>query len=279
MVLKDHQNEPHPLLTEIARKLMGWNFEESQKEHPSFQKPDSPDQNIWRYMDFTKFVSMLHNSGLYLARSDLLGDPFEGSTPKANKLLQIALAATNNLPTDAFDGLGHFLKWSRQWTFVNCWHMNDCESAAMWRLYSKYNEAIAVRSTFGRLDCCTKNQCHIGQVNYLDYHSAMDLIGDWDALSPFVHKRRSFEHEKELRILVQKLPKMKRHDGLLAYDLDAVSEQKGHWITVDLNELIIDVCVSPQVDPWFRDLVANVCQKYKLAACVRRSNMDKDPLY
>jgi hypothetical protein len=39
---------------------------------------------IWLYMDFTKYVSMLEHGGLYLRRSDLLGDPFEGSVSQLN---------------------------------------------------------------------------------------------------------------------------------------------------------------------------------------------------
>lgn len=279
MEMDGHQEELPPLLSEIARKLMGQDVEETHRKHPAFQQPESRDQIIWRYMDFTKFVSMLHHSGLYLARSDLLGDPFEGSITKATKLLRTALASVNNLPDDAFDCLGSFLKWSHQWTFVNCWHMSDSESAAMWQLYSKSNEAIVIRSTFECLEECTKDQCYIGKVNYLDYHSPIDLIGDWDSLSPFVHKHRSFEHERELRILVQKLPKTKRSDGLNARDINAVPEEKGHWIEVDLNKLITEVRVSPSAASWFRDLVINVCQKYRLDVMVKQSNMNADPIY
>ncbi len=32
---------------------------------------------LWRYMDFSKFVWLLQNKALWLARSDLLGDPWE----------------------------------------------------------------------------------------------------------------------------------------------------------------------------------------------------------
>lgn len=47
---------------------------------------DVPDKNatIWRYMDFTEFVDILSNGGLFFARVDKLGDDFEGSCPKAN---------------------------------------------------------------------------------------------------------------------------------------------------------------------------------------------------
>ena len=39
---------------------------------------DSP---IWRYMDFTKYVDLISTKELFFCRSDLLGDPFEGSSP------------------------------------------------------------------------------------------------------------------------------------------------------------------------------------------------------
>jgi hypothetical protein len=57
-------------------------------DHPVFTKPQDPNVPIWRYMDFTKFVSMLENSALYFCRSDLLGDPFEGSFSKANDMMR-----------------------------------------------------------------------------------------------------------------------------------------------------------------------------------------------
>ncbi len=40
---------------------------------------------IWRYMDFAKFVAMLSQKGLYLARADRLEDPFEGASGLARR--------------------------------------------------------------------------------------------------------------------------------------------------------------------------------------------------
>ena len=34
-------------------------------EHPSFHLPTNPSAKIWRYMDFTKFVSLLETNALY----------------------------------------------------------------------------------------------------------------------------------------------------------------------------------------------------------------------
>ena len=41
--------------------------------------PDNDSTKVWRYMTFTKFMSLVDRSALYFARVDRLGDPFEGS--------------------------------------------------------------------------------------------------------------------------------------------------------------------------------------------------------
>jgi len=43
---------------------------------PECTKP-SPETKLWRYMDLTKFLSMIQTSSLYFARPDTFGDPFE----------------------------------------------------------------------------------------------------------------------------------------------------------------------------------------------------------
>jgi hypothetical protein len=259
---QDHRGEPAPLLTDIVERMTGVSCEEPVRDHPAFKKPDSPGCTIWRYMDFTKFVSMLAKRGLFSPRVCCLDDPFEGSTPKANVLWREELATNHGLERDAFAPLGAGLKWSRQWTLVNCWHMNDVESAAMWHLYSQSDEAIAIKSTFGLLDQCLGDHCYIGMVEYLDYDSDTDVIESRNNLATFVHKRKSFEHEKELRALFQDLPTIKRSDGLRAHDIHAEPHDNGRWVPVDLNELVTEVVVAPQAPPWFKELVEDVCDKY-----------------
>ena len=52
------------------------------KEHVAFDMPED-DRKIWRYMDLTKFVDIISRKKLYFPTADKLGDPFEGSYPKA----------------------------------------------------------------------------------------------------------------------------------------------------------------------------------------------------
>ena len=107
-------------------------------------------QPLWRYMDFTKFVAMLVTKSLYLTRVDKLcelGDRFEGSFP--------------NVPEKGLRGFfwktdmeryyAEKNKDKKRFYYVNCWHSNNSESDAMWKIYVRGNQGIAVRSTFQRL--------------------------------------------------------------------------------------------------------------------------------
>jgi hypothetical protein len=50
-----------------------------------FSQPNDQ-ARIWRYMDFTKFISVLENGGLFFSRADYFSDPFEGHYGGINKL-------------------------------------------------------------------------------------------------------------------------------------------------------------------------------------------------
>ena len=54
------------------------------EEHPIFIQPENEDIKVWRYMDFTKLVSLIDSLRLYFTRADKFEDPFEGSFPKIN---------------------------------------------------------------------------------------------------------------------------------------------------------------------------------------------------
>ena len=123
-------------------------------KHPVLEPP--PEKAVlWRYMDFTKFVSLLSTKALYFARADTLGDPFEGSLTKRNRdlrpiFLQSIGFGTDEFP-DAAQNLAEILQRIRNINLVNCWHENTYESEAMWKIYAREKDGIAVKTTFERL--------------------------------------------------------------------------------------------------------------------------------
>jgi hypothetical protein len=239
------------------------------KQHPSLVTPND-NMTIWRYMDFTKFVSLLDKQALFFCRADKIGDPFEGSYPKVN-ISRRAEIFKDKVP---LEDVSKVYKLTREFTAVNCWHINRYESAAMWKLYLKSSEGIAIRSTFRRLRDSLKDKQHdiyIGKVQYIDYDK--DKIPD-DSISPFLHKRKSFEHEVELRAVIQEFIK----GSNLLKDKKRPFED-GLYVPVDLDLLINEIYLAPTSPRWLQELMESVTAKYELKKKVYQSILDEKPIY
>jgi len=224
------------------------------EEHPSFHF--TPSAKIWRYMDFTKFVSILEGKSLYFPRIDQLGDPYE-------------LAMT--IPSRNF--LQPYAECFKQCVYVSCWHCNEYESAAMWGLYLKSDEGIAIQSTVDRL-VESFSGCHdpifIGDVHYIDYDKNTDFRGNMFDYA--VLKRMSYSHEKELRA-VHALHEM--YEGRLV--LSTTPGPDGMSIPVNLDQLIESVYVAPTAQSWLVDLVRKVVERYGLKVSITQSTLAKPP--
>jgi hypothetical protein len=91
-------------------------------------------------MDMSKFISLLRARALFFCRSDLFDDKFEGSYPKGSALetllaqLQTEQASNPSLEDRVpRNQQGICVRQQfRESVLVNCWHINDDESAAMW---------------------------------------------------------------------------------------------------------------------------------------------------
>jgi len=246
--------------------------------HPIFPHPDDKGAVIWRYMDFIKYVSMLEHNGLYTCRSDLLGDPFEGSVSQLNIDAERSFFLGGQMPGLSKESAERFLaersdirRSFRKLIYLNCWYVSSVESAAMWGLYSRGTEAIAIQSNFTTLFNCLPENHYVGLVRYVDYKlQALNISGN--LFFPFLYKRKSFEHEHELRV-VHLLPP---EEGEHLFKRDTPT---GIWTSVNLRQLIACVYVSPSSPRWFRELVQDVSKKYGLGANVLQSDLDLEPIF
>ena len=163
-----------------------------------------------------------------------------------------------------------------KFTFLNCWHLNNFESAAMWNLYLKSNEGISIQSNFKRLTECfhkyPDNKVFVGIVKYIDYDK--DWLPEGNILYPFIHKRKSFEYEKEIRALILDL---NTKDEKL--DLDSCKFSHGFYVPVDLEILIEKIYISPASPDWFYTLVKSITNKYEIDKDVIKSNLSDDPVF
>jgi hypothetical protein len=252
------------------------------QENIHIQKPANENAVIWRYLDFTKLVSLLESCSLYFCRADKLGDPFEGSYSEADLSYRKQTCERFRIPFEKLNALlSGYYKSIREHTFVNCWHISEHESAAMWKLYLKSDEGIAIKSSFKDFSkcfiVCPEHDVFIGMVNYLDYK--FDVIKD-KSIGAFFSKRKSFDHEKEIRAVIQ-TPQIIPLERL--FENGMISEtsicETGIYIPVSLETLIHKFYVSPTSPDWFKNLIESVVKKYGLEKDVRRSSLIDDPIF
>lgn len=242
--------------------------------HPAFESPP-PEAEVWRYMDFTKFVSLLDRGALFFARADRLGDPFEGSYSAVNAALRPHLYG-GSLEPGEIAGFGRAMSNLRRFRLVNCWHENAFESEAMWRLYSGERQGIAVKTTFGSLAASLtgREAVHIGRMKYVDFRST--FIPEDNAMAALLHKRKSFEHEREVRAIHTSLPPS---DNALPLTLLPDVCETGLYLEIDLHELIQEVVIDPYADDWFVELTQSMARTFRLDAPVRRSALAGSPVW
>jgi hypothetical protein len=254
----------------------------SETEHESFRLPTNKDIKIWRYMNIARYLWMLHNRALFFARATLLGDPFEGSSTKlmvtsrehirTNRATDPALASWKDMPEHFFANIGVAFKNMVNKYLVSCWHMNEHESAAMWKLYSSYDEAVCIQSTYRRLRLAAPVCVLIGEISYINYDTEAFSIDN--AFNFIMHKRVSFSHERELRAIFWEM------DGSpVAQSYKAKIGPNGMALAMDLTALIERVYVSPTAPQWFAEVVEAITKKYSFTFPVTQSTLAAAPLF
>ena len=231
------------------------------------------DAILWRYMTFTKFASLLSKKALFFARADKLEDPFEGSFSVLN--LELSPVIYGNMPPEYQEILRITFRNLPRFTLINCWHENETESDAMWKLYSGNGEGIAIKTTYCSLkeSLTGQEQVFIGKVNYVDYDTT--VIRQNDTVAPFIHKRRGFEHEREVRAIIRKPHVV---DNQIIADGPDICNV-GIYHDVDIDTLVQEVFVPPYAEDWFRELVQTTAENYGLQAPVNKSSLSSLPVW
>jgi len=244
-----------------------------------------PDVVLWRYMDFTKFVSLLSTKSLYFPSAACFDDTFEGAKGLAERkqkwddfYLNFFRRAVRGAPRsqsaaevteeeiekDAqrlireMEAAGNA---DRKQTFISCWHESKYESEAMWRLYStSLSYALAIQTTVGATYAALGRNpdISIGRVEYLDYETSFASVN-----GAFWRKRKSFEHEREVRLLIK----------------DHRQNANGIPIHCDVPTLIQSVIVSPKTPDWFLPLVEDVIKKFGFHLPTSQSRLALQPFF
>ena len=233
---------------------------------------------LWRYMDFTKFASLLKEQALFFVRVDRLGDLFEGAFPTTN--VKVGPSRYGGDASKIHGSLLPHLRGMRRFTAVSCWHESNYESEAMWQRYSRETDGVAIKTSFGDLieSMKTPKRIYAGRVTYIDY--ARDLVPENDPLLINFYKRRAFEHEKEVRVVHYELPSIQDPENPSKRVIDTSIIpfwDSGLYIPVDLVTLVKEIIVAPLAPEWFLDLTQSIAKTYGLRKTVRRSTLAETP--
>lgn len=260
----------------IASKPASYSGVHMFKKHDAFEPPEDENVKIWRYIDFTKLVSLIDRKALFFSKAVTLaekGDKFEGLYPTA--YFEEILKNTNSEHLKkTYKRLLGSKSNIREYIVINCWHINKVESAAMWKLYAGSGRGIAIQSTYNKLVesfHLNPDDVFIGIVKYIE-----DTIPFGNMFYPFLYKRKYFEHEQELRAMTISLRKDK--DGK---EIGKVKNKtdKGEYVPVDLDTLIEKIYISPTSEPWFYELVNSIDKKFEINKEVIRSKLSEEPKY
>jgi hypothetical protein len=237
-------------------------------------------------MDLARFLSILENRALFFPSVATLAeiDPYEGEP---------ALAKIRAAQTQGSEAIRQFrlnAEVFKHINFFNCWHMNDGESDAMWKIYIKGSEGIAIQSTVERVQVSLHNAIdpvYMGKVEYVEDHS--DFVHPQNLLlgvSDYMFKRPAFQHEQEVRLgtwrydvrgeFLDDIGRVKAEPpDVTVADILLWPDRKGVSVGVDVNILVERVVISPFSPSWFSDLVAALSKKLGYGFFVVPSEMSR----
>ena len=230
------------------------------KKNDNIKLPEDPNTIVWKYLDLSKFLDLLMSRKLFMSRSDKFEDQYEGtfSEPTYEEIKKLS----ENNP-EFLD----YYKSHREKVVVSSWHINEYESFAMWQIFTQNNEGLAIQSTIGRLQKALKPEINysqfIGEVNYIDYKK--EYIPFDDMFFPFMFKRKSFQYEREVRIISD-------------LSENAVKINDGIKIDVDINQLIEKIYIHPKSENWYKKLVIELVSKLDYTIEIEKSDLESDIL-
>jgi hypothetical protein len=229
------------------------------------------DTVLWRYMETNRLVSMLDEASIYFAAAKQFGDKFEGAV-----FVQPPTVAPK--PRDRLaDHADNAFKQLTRLTKLNCWHISDFESNAMWGLYAKAGKGVAVSTTVGRLkesllpfrlrNDYGPEETWCGPVQYLDLLQNRLDLGE---VSRFFFKHRIFEWEKEFRVLISLR---------IAEEFGCEVPEDGINVASDQKKLVSSVVCGPFITDEERALVVTACDNAGISDRLRDSSTLGTPRY
>jgi hypothetical protein len=224
-----------------------------------------PSTKIWRYLSYSKFESLINSEAIFFCQAKRFEDKYEGSMT----LLDMGSINGTDLEVELRRMYDAPNAW-RAYTAVNCWHINEHQSRAMWSLYIPDNQGIAIQSTVDRLAKSFEDLTQFGnhRSGSVSYSSLTDLqLGANFSSSElvFFRKRPEYAYEQEYRVII------------LSKDLNKIHLNGGLFVPVNLKTLIELIYIAPNEPNWKKEYIQNAVKHLNLT--VEDSTFQTPPNY
>lgn len=245
--------------------------------------PDLPgDLRLWRYVDLAKFADLLFTREVYFHRIDRYEDPLEGTLPSGfQRYFARGLTAEQAEEFRKTQADGHDA-FRRRWIYTNSWHARPDESYAFWRIYGGGGAGIAIVSSVDRLrSAFTLHHPIVRKVEYINFDDeAEDYRRFHRTDRAFWHKHRVYDYENEVRAILQLPMDTERirelWGGRAVYERLRESPS-GVRAPIELDTLVDEIFVTPFAQPWFLNVVRQLCVTVDLDVPIRQSGIRLSP--
>lgn len=266
---------------------------------------------IQRYMDFSKFLSLIQTNSLYLAKMSLFHDALEGGLTFSDYFKTSNVPAHFDLGLNGFwpvanesyderacrlaemdsvhkgiverqfstpfgdylcDEAEKLFPMCREWIYVSSWHLSDYECSAMWQIYNNDKNSLCVFSTEEKLRSSVVADASCDRLEV----KKVEYIS---------HRDDSFsENPLDPFVAKSKPYSFEKEVRLISWDsrldLSCAPEnnKSGLLLKMDLQTVIDKVVISPYADPWFKGAVIKFCSDAGLDIKIVDSSIRMGPI-
>lgn len=232
-----------------------------------------PSTIIWRYLTFSKFISLIETNALWFSKLKKFEDEFEGITPEPSRS---SLKKQHHDMEDWFqdeelkEQVRRFVEDNeddgRELVVASCWFIGDHESKNMWDFYTKDIQGVAIQSTIEMLTrslVMSHDKFWIGKISYIDptCHDMNPYEASQAHLRAFL-KDSKYSHENELRVATMNWvapgclnpdgsPQNEKQRAKLVYS----PERAGIYVGAKLPTLVRAIRVAPGATDHHRKIV------------------------
>jgi hypothetical protein len=208
--------------------------------------PVVPDDDVLirRYIKLNSFLELLCGQ-LVQVRTDAFDDPAEGAYFSPATTFTTGLCHRLGLGSGAHPH--EVIREARLHALATCWYEGARESFAMWNVYGRMRESVAIESTVGNLKAAlgklTPN-VRVERVRYSKINWEIDDYGDL-----FFHKQPEYAYEQEVR-------------SIWTLDSDRVGSRvhNTHLSARELGTFIQRIIVAPGSRRMFYDAIVYIVQ-------------------